>query len=177
MFAYAGKILRVDLSSGKVSTKPLSEKLAKEYVGGIGLGIKLLMDNSKPGTDPFDPDNPIIYLTGPLSGTLGPTGGNSYAVVSKSPATGGVANAEAHGFFGPDLKRAGYDAVIITGKAPKLSYLWIDDDNVKIMNAEHMKGKSPYETDMRFGRNSATSTSASQPSAKQGRDSAGLQPS
>jgi aldehyde:ferredoxin oxidoreductase len=150
MFAYAGKILRVNLTTGKVSTEPLSEKTVKDYIGGIGLGIKLLMDNSKPGTDPFDPDNPIIYLTGPLTGTLGPTGGNSYAVVSKSPATGCVANAEAHGFFGPDLKRAGYDAVIITGKADKLSYLWIDDDNVKIMNAEHMKGKSPYETDMQI---------------------------
>jgi aldehyde:ferredoxin oxidoreductase len=150
MFAYAGKILRVDLTTGKVSTEPLSEKLAKSYIGGIGLGIKLLMDNSKPGTDPFDPDNPIIYLTGPLTGTLGPTGGNSYAVVSKSPETGGVANAESHGFFGPDFKRAGYDAIIITGQAPKLSYLWIDDDNVKIMNAEHMQGKSPYETDMQI---------------------------
>jgi aldehyde:ferredoxin oxidoreductase len=147
MFAYAGKILRVDLTTGKVSTEPLSEKLAKDYIGGIGLGIKLLMDNSKPGTDPFDPDNPIIYLTGPLTGTLGPTGGNSYAVVSKSPATGGVANAEAHGFFGPDLKRAGYDAVIITGKAPKLSYLWIDDDKVEIRNAEHLQYKTVNETD------------------------------
>jgi aldehyde:ferredoxin oxidoreductase len=148
MFAYAGKILRVNLTTGKISTEPLSEELAKNYIGGIGLGIRLLMDNSKPGTDAFDPDNPIIYLTGPLSGTLGPTGGNSYAVVSKSPATGCIANAEAHGFFGPDLKRAGYDAVIITGKADKLSYLWIDDDKVQLMNAEHMKGKSPYETDM-----------------------------
>jgi aldehyde:ferredoxin oxidoreductase len=148
MFAYAGKILRVDLTTGKVSTEPLSEAMAKSYIGGIGLGIRLLMDNSKPGTDPFSPDNPIIFVTGPLSGTMGPTAGNGYAVVSKSPATGGVGEAKAHGFFGPDLKRAGYDAVIITGKADKLSYLWIDDDNVKIMNAEHMTGKSPYETDM-----------------------------
>jgi len=147
MFAYAGKILRVDLTKGKISTEPLSEKLAKKYIGGIGLGIKLLMDNSKPGTDPFDPDNPLIYLTGPLSGTLGPTGGNSYAVVSKSPATGGVGNAEAHGFFGPDLKRAGYDAVIITGKAPKLSYLWIDDEKVEIRNAEQLQYKTVNETD------------------------------
>jgi aldehyde:ferredoxin oxidoreductase len=148
MFAYAGKILRVNLTTGKVSTEPLSEELAKNYIGGIGLGIRLLMDNSKPGTDAFDPDNPIIYLTGPLSGTLGPTGGNSYAVVSKSPATGCIANAEAHGFFGPDLKRAGYDAVIITGKADKLSYLWIDDDKVQLMDAEQLRGKSPYETDV-----------------------------
>ena len=148
MFAYAGKILRVDLTTGKVSTEPLSEELAKNYIGGIGLGIRLLMDNSKPGTDPFSPDNPLIYLTGPLSGTMGPTAGNGYAVVSKSPATGGVGEAKAHGFFGAELKRAGYDAVIITGKADKLSYLWIDDDKVELRNAEHLRGKSPYQTDV-----------------------------
>ena len=67
--------------TGETKTEPLSEQMAKDYIGGIGLGIRLLFDNSKPGTDPFDPDNPIIYLTGPLSGTMGPTGGNSYAVV------------------------------------------------------------------------------------------------
>jgi aldehyde:ferredoxin oxidoreductase len=148
MFAYAGKILRVNLTTGKVSIEPLSEELAKNYIGGIGLGIRLLMDNSKPGTDAFDPDNPLIFIAGPLSGTMGPTAGNGYAVVSKSPATGGVGEAKAHGFFGPDLKRAGYDAVIITGKADKLSYLWIDDDRVQLMNAEQLKGKSPYETDV-----------------------------
>ncbi len=147
MFAYAGKILRVDLTTGKISTELLSEKMAKDYIGGIGLGIRLLVDNSKPGTDPFAPDNPLIFATGPLSGTMGPTAGNGYAVVSKSPATGGVGEAKAHGFFGPDLKRAGYDAIIITGKAPKLSYLWIDDDKVQIMDAEHLKGATVSETD------------------------------
>jgi len=147
MFAYAGKILRVDLTTGKISTELLSEKMAKDYIGGIGLGIRLLVDNSKPGTDPFAPDNPLIFATGPLSGTMGPTAGNGYAVVSKSPATGGVGEAKAHGFFGPDLKRAGYDVIIITGKAPKLSYLWIDDDKVQIMDAEHLKGATVSETD------------------------------
>jgi aldehyde:ferredoxin oxidoreductase len=148
MFAYAGKILRVDLASGKVETEPLSEEMAKQYIGGIGLGIRLLMDNHKPGTDAFSPDNPLIFVTGPLSGTMGPTAGNGYAVVSKSAATGGVAEAKAHGFFGPDLKRAGYDAVIITGKAEKPVYLWIDDDKVQLMDAKHLWGKSPYETDV-----------------------------
>ncbi len=151
MFSYAGKILRVDLTTGKVSTEPLTENMAKSYIGGIGLGIRLLFDNSTPGTDPYDPDNPLIYLTGPLSGTMGPTGGNSYAVVSKSPATGCIGNAEAHGFFGPDLKRAGYDAVIIKGKAPKLSYLWIDDDKVEIRDAENLKGETVGRTDMKIG--------------------------
>jgi len=147
MYSYAGKILRVNLTTGQTTTEPLTEEMAKQYVGGIGLGIRLLMDNSTPGTDPFSPDNPIIFATGPLSGTMGPTAGNGYAVVSKSPATGGVGEAKAHGFFGPDLKRAGYDAVIITGKADKLSYLWIDDDKIEVKNAEHLKGKSPGDTD------------------------------
>ena len=150
MFSYAGKILRVDLTTGKISTEQLSEEMAKSYIGGIGLGIKLLMDNSKPGIDPFDPDNPLIFATGPLSGTMGPTAGNGYAVVSKSPSTGGVGEAKAHGFFGPDLKRAGYDAVIITGKADKLSYLWIDDDKVEIKNGESLKNATVFETDTRI---------------------------
>ena len=150
MFSYAGKILRVDLTTGKISTEPLKEEVAKNYIGGIGLGINLLMENSTPGTDAFAPDNPLIFATGPLSGTMGPTAGNGYAVVSKSPATGGVGEAKAHGFFGPDLKRAGYDAVIITGKAPKLSYLWIDDDKVEVRNAENLKGESPYHTDIKI---------------------------
>ena len=97
--------------ASKKGSNAMKEKMAKQYIGGIGLGIRLLMDNSKPGTDPFSPDNPLIFATGPLSGTMGPTAGNGYAVVSKSPATGGVAESKAHGFFGPELKRAGYDAV------------------------------------------------------------------
>jgi aldehyde:ferredoxin oxidoreductase len=148
MFAYAGKILRVDLTTGKIEAEPLGEEIAKQYIGGIGLGIRLLVDNLKQGTDAFSPDNPLIFVTGPLSGTMGPTAGNGYAVVSKSPATGGVAEAKAHGFFGPDLKRAGYDAVIITGKAEKPVYLWIDDDNVQLMDAKSLWGKSPHETDV-----------------------------
>lgn len=148
MLAYAGRILRVDLSSGKAETEPLTEEIAKQYIGGIGLGIRLLMDNSKPGTDPFNSANPLIFVTGPLSGTMGPTAGNGYAVVSKSPATMGIAESKAHGFFGPELKRAGYDAVIFTGKSEKLVYAWIDDDSVHLLDAQHLKGKSPYETDV-----------------------------
>ncbi len=125
----------------------MNEKIARQYIGGIGLGFRLLMDNSKPGTDPFDPANPLIFVTGPLSGTMGPTAGNGYAVVSKSPATGGIAESKAHGFFGPEVKRAGYDAIVFTGKAEKLVYAWIDDDSIQLLDAQHLKGKSPYETD------------------------------
>ncbi|TET56178.1 aldehyde ferredoxin oxidoreductase [Candidatus Bathyarchaeota archaeon] len=147
MLAYTGRILHINLSTGKVETEPLKEEWAKEYIGGIGLGIRLLMKYSKPDTDPFSPDNPLIFVTGPLTGTMGPTAGNGYAVVSKSPSTGGVAESKAHGFFGPELKRAGYDAVIFTGKSEKLVYAWIDDDSVHLLDAQQLQGKSPYETD------------------------------
>jgi aldehyde:ferredoxin oxidoreductase len=147
LLSYAGQILYVDLSTGKVKTKPLKKNMAKQYIGGIGLGIRLLMDNSKPGKDAFSPENPLIFATGPLSGTMGPTAGNGYAVVSKSPATGGVAESKAHGFFGPEVKRAGYDAIVFTGKSEKLVYAWIDDDSVHLLDAQHLAGKSPSETD------------------------------
>ncbi|MFQ6065392.1 MAG: aldehyde ferredoxin oxidoreductase family protein, partial [Candidatus Bathyarchaeia archaeon] len=143
--SYAGKILHVDLSTGKTETEPLKDELAKKYIGGIGLGMRLFLDNSKPGTDPFSPNNPLIFITGPLSGTMAASAGNSYAVVSKSPLTEGIAESKSHGFFGAELKRAGYDAVIFTGKAEKPVYAWIDDDSVQLMDAQNLKGKPPHE--------------------------------
>ncbi len=147
MFGYAGRILRVDLSTGKTNVRPLSEEYAKLYIGGIGLGIRLLLDNSAPGTDPFSPENPLILTTGPLSGTMAPTGGNGHAFASKSPLTNGVGEAKSHGFFGTELKRAGYDAVIFEKASEKPVYAWIDDDNVQLMDAKHLWGKSPQETE------------------------------
>jgi len=146
--SYAKRILHVDLATGKTKIEPLKEDVAKKYIGGIGLGMQLFLDNSKPGTDPLSPENPIIFATGPLSGTMAPSAGNSYAVVSKSPLTGGIAESKAHGFFGAEIKRAGYDAVIFTGKSEKLVYAWIDDDSVQLMDAEYLKGKSPHETEI-----------------------------
>jgi len=147
LFGYAGRILRIDLLSGAHRTEPLKEDIAKNYVGGIGLGMRLLIDNSKPGTDPFSPENPLILTTGPLSGTMAPTGGNGHAFVSKSPATGGVGEAKSHGFFGAELKRAGYDAVIFEGRADKPVYVWIDDDSIQIIDAKHLWGKPAAETE------------------------------
>jgi len=147
LFAYAGRILRIHLSSGAHRTEPLNEEIAKKYVGGIGLGMRLLIDNSKPDVDPFSPENPLILATGPLSGTMAPTGGNGHAFVSKSPLTGGVGEAKSHGFFGAELKRAGYDAVVFEGRSEKPVYVWIDDDNIQLLNAKHLWGKSPAETE------------------------------
>jgi aldehyde:ferredoxin oxidoreductase len=146
--SYNKRILYVDLTTGKTEVKPLDMKLAKEYIGGIGLGMKLWLDHSKAGVDSFSPENPLVFITGPLTGTLAPSAGNSYAVVSKGPLTEGILECKAHGFFGPEIKRAGYDAVIFTGKSEKLVYAWIDDDSVQLIDAQHLKGRSPHETEI-----------------------------
>jgi aldehyde:ferredoxin oxidoreductase len=147
LFGYAGRVLRVDLTTGKTRVEPLDEDIAKKYVGGIGLGMRLWLNNSKPGIDPFSPENPLVLALGPISGTMFPTAGNGHAFVSKSPETFGVGEAVAHGTFGAEMKRAGYDAVILTGKAEKPVYLWIDDDSVQLLDAAHLMGKSPSETE------------------------------
>jgi len=147
LYGYAGRVLHVDLTTGKTVVEPLNEEYAKKYIGGIGLGIRMLHDYSKPGTDPFSPENPLILTTGPISGTMWPTGGNGHSFVSKSPQTFGVGESKAHGSFGTELKRAGYDAVVIKGKADRMVYLWIDDDSVQLLDASHLAGKSPGETE------------------------------
>ncbi|MEM1552746.1 MAG: aldehyde ferredoxin oxidoreductase family protein [Candidatus Bathyarchaeia archaeon] len=147
MYGYAGRILHVDLTTGKTRTEPLNEDYAKKYIGGIGLGMRLWLDNSKAGVDPFSPENPLVLATGPTSGTIWPTGGNGHAFVSKSPQSYGIAEAKSHGSFGTELKRAGYDAVIFHGKAEKPVYVWIDDDSVQLLDASHLWGKSPAETE------------------------------
>lgn len=147
LFGYAGRVLHVDLSSGKTHIEPLNEDYAKKYIGGIGLGIRMWLDYSKAGVDPLSPDNPLILATGPIAGSMWPTGGNGHAFVSKSPQSFGVGEAKAHGSFGTELKRAGYDAVVLKGKAEKPVYVWIDDDAVQLLDASQLMGKSPGETE------------------------------
>ncbi len=133
MLGYAGTILYVDLTTGKTRTEKLPDETAKKYIGGIGLGMKLYLSNSKAGVNPLSAENPLVLALGPVSGTMFPTGGNGHAFISKSPETNGVGEAVSHGTFGAELKRAGYDAVILTGKADKPVYLWIDDDSVQLL--------------------------------------------
>ncbi len=147
LLGYAGRILQVDLTTGKVRIEKLAEENAKQYIGGIGLGMKLWLVNSKAGVNPLSPENPLVLALGPVSGTMFPTGGNGHAFISKSPATGGVGEAVSHGTFGAELKRAGFDAIIFTGKADKPVYLWIDDDTIQILDASQVWGRSPPETE------------------------------
>ncbi len=147
MHGYAGKVLIVDLNTGKTRVELLNMDYAKKYVGGIGLGMRLWLDNSKAGVAALNPENPLVLTLGPISGTVFPTAGNGHAFVAKSPATHGIGEAVAHGTFGSEMKRAGYDAVILKGKAEKPVYLWIDDDSVQLLDAAHLLGKSPSETE------------------------------
>ncbi len=147
MLGYAGTVLYVDLTTGKTRIEKLSEEDAKKYIGGIGLGMKLYLSNSKAGVDPLSPENPLVLTLGPVSGTMFPTGGNGHTFISKSPETNGVGESVSHGTFGAELKRAGYDALILSGKAEKPVYLWIDDDSVQLLDASQLWGKSPGETE------------------------------
>jgi aldehyde:ferredoxin oxidoreductase len=147
LLGYSGRILYVDLSTGKNHTEKLNEETAKKYIGGIGLGMHLYLTHSKKGVDPFSPENPLVLSVGPLAATMFPTGGNGHAFISKSPATGGVGESVSHGTFGTELKRAGYDAVVMTGKSDKPVYLLIDDDSIELRDASKLWGNSPSETE------------------------------
>jgi len=144
---YAGKVLHVDLNTGKTSVEILNNDYARKYIGGIGLGMRLWLENTKPGVDPLGPDNTLVLALGPVSGTMFPTGGNGHAFIARSPETFAVGEAVSHGTFGAELKRAGYDAVVLKGKSEKLVYIWIDDDSVQLLDAAHLAGKSPSETE------------------------------
>lgn len=145
--SYAGKFIRVNLTNKQIKIEPTPEKLLREYLGGVGVGARLMWDETNAKTEPLSAENKLIFLTGPLQGTLFPQSAR-YEVVSRSPLTGWWAHASAGGFFGPELKFAGYDFVIIEGKSSKPVYLYIDNDVVQIRSAEHIWGKTVPETNL-----------------------------
>lgn len=138
-FGYMGKLLQVDLTASKVTTQALPDKL-QPFLGGIGFGIKLLYDLLPPGTDPLSPENILMFMNGPLTGSQAVMIGR-HAAIAKSPLTGLFGYSMCGGFFGWQLKRSGFDGIIITGKAAKPVYLVIQDDNVEIRNASSLWGK------------------------------------
>lgn len=144
-YGYANRILRIDLSKGNVVKEPLDPALKREYIGGMGIGIKILYDELKPGTEPFSPDNLLIFATGPLNGTLAPRSGR-IDITTRSPLTGMLGTASSGGFWGPELKYAGWDALVVKGKAANPVYIWIDNDNVEIKDASHLWGKDTWDS-------------------------------
>jgi aldehyde:ferredoxin oxidoreductase len=143
---YAGRIGFVDLSTGEMKEEAFDEKVARQYVGGYGLGVRLLFERQKPGIDPLGPGNILGFTTGPLTGTHTPAGGR-YTAVFKSPLTGGWGDSNSGGHFGNELKAAGWDAVFFTGISPSPVYLLISNKGLELKDASHLWGKDTSETE------------------------------
>lgn len=143
---YVGRILRIDLSHGKVKYENTPIEWMKAFIGGEGFAARLLYTELERGIDPLSPENKILFLTGPLVGTMAPSSGR-YVVAFKSPLTGIWGVGHAGGHWGPELKYAGFDAVIIEGRAENPSYIWISDGEAEIRDAKQLWGRSVPETE------------------------------
>ena len=140
------KVLRVNLSAGTCTPEPLNMKWADEYLGSRGLGTKYLCEETDPKVDPLSPENKMIMATGPLTGTMASTGGR-YTVITKGPLTNAIACSNSGGFFGAELKFAGWDMIIFEGKSPKPVYLYIENDKAELRDAAHLWGKTTWQTE------------------------------
>jgi len=140
------KILEIDLSSEKIKIKDVPKEIIKKYIGGKGVGAKILFDSLKAKTDPLGPDNLLIFGTGPLTG-LNLSGGEKLGVYFKSPLTNIFGEAYFGGYFAPALKKSGYDFIVFKGISKKPVYLFIENDNVMLKDAGGLWGKDTFETE------------------------------
>ncbi len=143
---YVGKILSVDLNHHRIEAVSLSEKLVEDYIGGVGLAAKLVSEKIEPQMDPLSEKNPLVFMTGPVTGTIAPWSGR-HCIASISPLTGIWGESYAGGAWGKELKKAGFDGVIITGKSDSLVYLKIDEQKVTLEDASFLEGMDTWETD------------------------------
>jgi len=144
--AWTGKILRVDLNKGACKDEPLNMKWAMKYLGQRGLATKYLVEEVDPKVDPLSPNNKMIMATGPLTGTCASTAGR-YSVITKGALTGAIACSNSGGFFGNEMKNAGYDMIIFEGRAKKPVYLFLEDGSAKLLDAKAFWGKSVWDTE------------------------------
>ncbi len=159
MFANTGKVIEVDLSSGKVDVTTLPEEYYKKYIGGSGLAAKIFWERGNFDTDPLSPDAMLIFMNGPFAG-LRLSGASRNSVAGRSPLTGNWGDSSCGGYFAPELRYAGFDGIIITGKAKDPSILFIEDDKVEILDGSEYWGKGIEETDTllkgKYGKNART---------------------
>lgn len=146
MHGFCGRLLQIDLDSGRSAYRELEEPRLRQYLGGVGLGTSLLHEYAPVGVDPLAPANPLIFTSAPLVGT-GLTTTAKFAVVTKSPLTGFIADSLSSSHFALELKRLGLDAIVITGQAPSPTYVVIQGEEVEIRHAGHLRGKPPGETE------------------------------
>ncbi len=145
MYGYMGKILRVNLTTSTITEEFPDDETLRKYLGGAGLATKYLFDETEPGIDPLGPENKLIFMTGPLTGTRSPSTGR-YSVVTKAPLTNGWGQANSAGFWGRDFKRSGFDGVIFEGVAPKPVYLLTEDEKAELVDAEEIWGQNTSDT-------------------------------
>ena len=143
------KVLRVNLTAGTCASEPLNMEWADEYLGSRGLATKYFVNEVSPTVDPLSPENKMLMVTGPLTGTMASTGGR-YSVVTKGPLTGAIACSNSGGFFGAEMKFAGWDMIIFEGKSPKPVYLFVEDDRAELIDAADLWGKSCWETESKI---------------------------
>ncbi len=144
--AWTSKVLRVDLTKGTCKSEPLNMEWAQQYLGQRGLATKYFISEVDPKVDPLSPENKLIMVTGPLTGTMASTGGR-YSVVTKGALTGAIACSNSGGYFGAELKFAGWDMIIFEGKSPKPVYLSIENDKVELKDAAGLWGKTVWQTE------------------------------
>ncbi len=145
MNGYLGKLLIVDLTSGEIRDEPLNAEYTQKFIGGSGLACRYLYDLIDADTDPLGPENPLVFMTGPLVGTRAPSCGR-YVICARSPQTRIWGESNIGGFLGPELRFAGYDGIIIRGQAPVPTYLSIKDDQAELRSASHLWGQDSYRT-------------------------------
>lgn len=143
---YCGKILRVNLSDGRVWNQSLDENFYRKYIGGSGIGAKLLYDMTDGNTNPMGPENPLIFMTGPFAGTMVPTSGR-HQIIAKSPLTGIYGEGDAGGTWGAELKACGYDGIVVEGRSSKPVYIMVRENEARILDAEVLWGRDTFTTD------------------------------
>lgn len=142
----SNRMLLVDLTERKAETRPLPQALFEDYLGGVGMGTRLLLEYCPPGVDPLSPGNPLVFVPSPLAGTLIPAGAK-HAVLTKSPLTGMIGDSLSGSFWAAALRLAGYQALVVTGAAEALTYLFIDDGRVYFRQAAHLEGLECWQTE------------------------------
>ncbi|MBA1342709.1 MAG: Tungsten-containing aldehyde ferredoxin oxidoreductase [ANME-2 cluster archaeon] len=145
MNGYIGKILEVDLNTSRLADRSIDEKTARKFLGGKGLGLTIIYDELKPDVDPLGPDNIIVFATGPATGTSFPTGGRYHVMAMKSPLTGSIGSSNSGGRWGPLLKAAGYDAVVVRGASDAPVYLRIIDGEAELVDAPGLWGNTTFQ--------------------------------
>lgn len=146
MYGYHGKVMLIELGEQSIRWEPLDETVLRRFLGGTGLGAYLLYTYSPPGVDPLSPENPLIFVTSPLVGSRLTTS-SKFAVVTKSPLTGFIGDSLSSSFLATELKKTGFDAIVVTGRSPSPTMLAITDDSVEFLDASHLLGMSTSKTE------------------------------